>query len=103
MHGNVHGALANGQGVALVAFVHTKGVEISFTKRCDPANPHDSAANNVYKTCFGNLSIGVGAFQILVIGKFMTLLYVLTLLSASAMASTATIPETSLEAPTVKS
>ena len=61
IQGNVHGALAYGQVVALVPFVHTKGVEISFTNRCDPANPHDSAANNVYKICFDNLSTDIGA------------------------------------------
>lgn len=59
--GNVQGALVYGQGVAREAFVHTKGVDMSLTKRCEPANPQDSAAKSVYKMCFGSWSNGVGA------------------------------------------
>lgn len=45
--GKVHGALIKGHGVALVALVHWNGEEISSTNLCEPANPHDSAVNNV--------------------------------------------------------
>lgn len=62
-HGKVQDVLAKGQGVALEAFVHTKSDEISSTKRCEPAKPHDSAVNNVYKMCFGKVSNEMGAYR----------------------------------------
>lgn len=45
--GNVQGALVKGHVTALVAFVHSNVEDISLTNRCEPANPHGSAVNNV--------------------------------------------------------
>lgn len=83
--GFVHGVLLNGHGTALDAFVHWNGCMISWTNRCDPAKPHDSAEKRVYTMCFGS-DDNSG-----------------TLLSVSAMAKTATVPETSLSTPSVRS